>query len=404
MNTLLYIAFGYVKGKSRQNVINIINRMTIFVLIVGGASLMVVLSGFAGLKNMGLSFSSFFDPDLTLQPVSGKFIRVETSDIEKLKSVEGVESVSKTLQEKVFLQYQKKNYIASIKGVDSLYNKVTKIDSTLVVSNTFLVDDNFVIVGDGIATSLNVPIYTGEDLLSIVVPTAGKGSIVSSSKPFNQLSVGVSDYYRVSEDLDDKFVFASLSTAQSLLSLPDSVVSSLEVKTSKDFSIADVKKNIQNAFKGRFKVLERSELNYDLHKMYRTENIVTFLVFSFILTIAMFNLSGSIIMIIIDKKTDLKTLYSLGLSVSSLCNIFFLQGLIVSFFGAIIGVALGVCLSLIQMHYPIFFISSTSYYSIPYPMEILFSDVVLVFFTIVCVGAFFSFVGSRRVTKSLILS
>nr|WP_311456838.1 FtsX-like permease family protein [uncultured Capnocytophaga sp.] len=397
MNSSLFIAWRYVWSKSSQNVINIINWMSILVLILGGASLMIVLAGFSGLRTFSMSFSNFFDPDLKVLPIAGKTFTISSKEEESLVQSGIIAHYSKILEDRVFLNSQGKNYIAYIKGVDENYPKVNAVDSILVLSpNDWLLDDDYVVVGNTIAETLNLGLFTSTTPLQIIVPKAGKGSITSSSTPYREETVLLSDYYQVTEDLDSKYVFATLNLSQRLLGLTKNEISAIEIKLNKDISPEKGKKILNNILGKNFVIKNRMELNEDLYKMFQTENLATYLIFTLVLIVALFNLVGAIIMMILDKNKNLYTLFALGMSEREIRSIFLLQGTIVSFLGAIFGIALGLGIAWLQKVYPMLYINPNAIVPIAYPIEIHFSEVILVFFTILVLGFIASFIGASK--------
>ena len=397
MKAILFIAWRYVRSKSSQNVINIINRMSIFVLIVGGASLMIVLAGFSGLRTFSMSFSNFFDPDLKIFPKTGKIFSLSPMQEAALKESGVVASYTKVLEERVFLNSRGKNYIAYIKGVDENYPKVNAVDSILVISpKEWLLSEDYVVVGNIIAETLNLGLFTSTTPLQIIVPKAGKGSITSSSTPYREETVLLSDYYQVTEDLDSKYVFATLSLAQRLTGVQANEVSAVEIKLSKGISVAEGKKRLQKVWGDGFVIKDRMALNEDLYKMFQTENLATYLIFTLVLIVALFNLVGAIIMMILDKRKNLYTLFALGMTERQIRAIFFLQGVIVSLLGAIFGVGLGVGIAWLQKTYPMLYINPNAAVPIAYPMDIRLLEIVVVFFTIFVLGIIASAIGASR--------
>lgn len=397
MKAILFIAWRYVRSKSSQNVINIINRMSIFVLIVGGASLMIVLAGFSGLRTFSMSFSNFFDPDLKIFPKTGKIFSLSPMQETALKESGVVASYTKVLEERVFLNSRGKNYIAYIKGVDENYPKVNAVDSILVISpKEWLLSEDYVVVGNIIAETLNLGLFTSTTPLQIIVPKAGKGSITSSSTPYREETVLLSDYYQVTEDLDSKYVFATLSLAQRLTGVQANEVSAVEIKLSKGVSVAEGKKRLQKVWGDGFVIKDRMALNEDLYKMFQTENLATYLIFTLVLIVALFNLVGAIIMMILDKRKNLYTLFALGMTERQIRAIFFLQGVIVSLLGAIFGVGLGVGIAWLQKTYPMLYINPNAAVPIAYPMDIRLLEIVVVFFTIFVLGIIASAIGASR--------
>ena len=397
MKAILFIAWRYVRSKSSQNVINIINRMSIFVLIVGGASLMIVLAGFSGLRTFSMSFSNFFDPDLKIFPKTGKIFSLSLMQEAALKESGVVASYTKVLEERVFLNSRGKNYIAYIKGVDENYPKVNAVDSILVISpKEWLLSEDYVVVGNIIAETLNLGLFTSTTPLQIIVPKAGKGSITSSSSPYREETVLLSDYYQVTEDLDSKYVFATLSLAQRLTGVQANEVSAVEIKLSKGVSVAEGKKRLQKVLGDAFVIKDRMALNEDLYKMFQTENLATYLIFTLVLIVALFNLVGAIIMMILDKRKNLYTLFALGMTERQIRAIFFLQGVIVSLLGAIFGVGLGVGIAWLQKTFPMLYINPNAAVPIAYPMDIRLLEIVVVFFTIFVLGIIASAIGASR--------
>ena len=397
MKAILFIAWRYVRSKSSQNVINIINRMSIFVLIVGGASLMIVLAGFSGLRTFSMSFSNFFDPDLKIFPKTGKIFSLSPMQEAALKESGVVASYTKVLEERVFLNSRGKNYIAYIKGVDENYPKVNAVDSILVISpKEWLLSEDYVVVGNIIAETLNLGLFTSTTPLQIIVPKAGKGSITSSSTPYREETVLLSDYYQVTEDLDSKYVFATLSLAQRLTGVQANEVSAVEIKLSKGVSVAEGKKRLQKVLGDGFVIKDRMALNEDLYKMFQTENLATYLIFTLVLIVALFNLVGAIIMMILDKRKNLYTLFALGMTQRQIRAIFFLQGVIVSLLGAVFGVGLGIGIAWLQKTYPMLYINPNATVPIAYPMDIRLLEIVVVFFTIFVLGIIASAIGASR--------
>ena len=397
MKAIFFIAWRYVRSKSSQNVINIINRMSIFVLIVGGASLMIVLAGFSGLRTFSMSFSNFFDPDLKVFPKTGKTFSLSPMQETALKESGVVASYTKVLEERVFLNSRGKNYIAYIKGVDENYPKVNAVDSILVISpKEWLLSEDYVVVGNIIAETLNLGLFTSTTPLQIIVPKAGKGSITSSSTPYREETVLLSDYYQVTEDLDSKYVFATLSLAQRLTGVQANEVSAIEVKLSKGISATEGKKRLQKVLGDSFVIKDRMALNEDLYKMFQTENLATYLIFTLVLIVALFNLVGAIIMMILDKRKNLYTLFALGMTQRQIRAIFFLQGVIVSLLGAVFGVSLGIGIAWLQKTYPMLYINPNATVPIAYPMDIQLLEIVVVFFTIFVLGIIASAIGASR--------
>lgn len=373
--------------------------VTFLVIVIGAASLFIVLSAFAGLKTFSLSFANAFDPDLKIVPVNGKVISFDSETNKKLEDIDGIASYSRELEERVFLMHDQKNHVAYIKGVDENYNLVTKTDSTLYVGEWLNVYPDQVVTGFGIANILGLAVNDRLNSLVIMAPKPGTGPIrTSQKKPYNTSYASVSGVYAVNEDLDKKYVFAHLSTVQGLLERGPSDISGINIKLKEGADTAVVSEKIAAAFDGQVDVKTRAELNATLYKMLNTENLAIYLIFTLVLIIALFNLVGAIIMMVLDKKSNLKTLYSLGITIKGLRQIYFYQGLIVSAVGGIIGILIGFVLTWTQKTFGWFMITP----SLPYPMDLTVMNFVVVLFTILILGYLAAKIASLRISKKLI--
>lgn len=396
MNPIFYIARRYMFAKSSQNVINIINRVTAFVVVLGAAALFIVLAGFAGLKHFTLSFSSTFDPDLKILPAKGKYLSLTSQDTLKLQQISQVAHFTKVLEEQVFLTHNQKNHIAYIKGVDEQYPKVNEIDSIIVLGNWQLTPPS-VVVGGTIFNKLGLNLTDASSPLQIVVPKAGKGSILSDPMPYRQAFSVVQGIYQLTEDLDKKYVFSSLDEARFLLGVTPDKVSAIEVKLVPQADEKTATEAIAHAFEQPVIVKNRVQLNDALYRMLNTENIAVYLIFILVLIIALFNLVGAIIMMILDKKDDLQTLYALGMNQRQMRQIFFWQGTMASVVGATIGIALGAIIVWLQQQFSLVMISPT----LAYPVAITPMNTLIVFATIVVLGLLASLVASSRVKNRM---
>ncbi|WP_435623982.1 ABC transporter permease [Flagellimonas sp.] len=400
MNFPFYIAKRYLRSKSSQNAVNIINFITFLVIVIGSAALFIVLSAFAGLKTFSLSFTNTFDPDLKALPVSGKHFSISPLEEEKLSQIDGLASYSKELEERAYLNFRGKSTIAFIKGVDGNYRSVTGVDSTLYFGNWGVIEQNAVI-GIGIYNLLGVPPDNYQSPMSVLVPKPGKGSLSQqalNSKPYNQLALVVSGVYAVEENLDKKYVFTTLNLVQELLEKDSTQVSGVNFKLASGSGIDAVANDVRSVLGDKVLLLNRQQLNGTLYRMLNTENLATYLIFTLVLIIALFNVVGAIIMMILDKQQNSKTLFSLGATIKELRRVYFIQGVMVTSLGGCIGILIGILL--IGSQIALGWLKITP--SLAYPVEFNFSNLVLVLVTIVVLGLISSKIASSRISKKLI--
>jgi len=399
LNFPLYIAKRYLRSKSSQNAVNIINFITFLVIVIGSAALFIVLSAFAGLKTFSLSFSNTFDPDLKASPAIGKHFSISADEESALNHIEGLASFSKELEERAYLTYKEKSTIAHIKGVDQNYRNVTGVDSTLIFGNWG--SDLFNgVIGIGIYNLLGVPI-NNRSAMEVLVPKPGEGSFSQqglNAKPYDDIALVVSGVFAVEETLDKKYVFAHLPVVQELLQKDSTEISGINFKLMENASAEDVRNSIVGILGDKVSVLTRREQNTSLYRMLNTENLATYLIFTLVLIIALFNVVGAIIMMILDKQQNSKTLYSLGTTINELRRIYFIQGLLVTSFGGLIGVLIGSLLIVSQLVFGWLKITP----SLAYPVEFNALNVLIVIGTIVVLGFISSKIASSRINEKLI--
>lgn len=399
MNFPLYIAKRYIRSKSSQNAVNIINFITFLVIVIGSAALFVVLSGFAGLKTFSLQFSESFDPDIKVTPLTGKFMTVSEGHQKALSNIEGVLFFSKELEEKVYLQHKQKSDIAFIKGVDENYNKVTGVDSTLYYGSWEL-SNQFAVVGVGISNLLGVTTNNFRNPVEVLVPKINIGSVnqVGFNKSyFNKKNIVLNGVYSVSEDLDKKYVFANYKLVQELLDKDSLQFSGINFKLDANIDEQLIRNQISEVLGDNIVLKNRQEQNSSLHKMLNTENLVTYLIFTLVLIIALFNVVGAITMMILDKQQNSKTLFHLGTTIKELQHIYFVQGALVTAIGGLVGVFIGSLLIWSQLLFGWVTIGP-----IEYPVEYNFINVLIVLATIIVLGVISAGIASGRVNKKLI--
>ncbi|TRZ46083.1 ABC transporter permease [Robertkochia solimangrovi] len=398
MNIALYIAKRYLVSKSSQNAVNIINLVTFLVIVIGAAALFIVLSAFAGLKTFSLSFSNTFDPDLKAVTTEGKYFTFDENTAEQIKAIEGIAYYSTEIEERIFLTHNQKNHVAWVKAVDENYPLVTDTDSILYFGSWMDKDPYQVVTGIGVANLLGLGINDYRSPLKILAPKPGTGGITSQKKPYNELSVTVSGVYAVNEDLDKKYVFAKLATIQPLLEKDSTQITGINFKLKQGIVPESLIPEISKLLPDTVALKTRAQLNDALYKMLNTENLAIYLIFTLVLIIALFNVVGAIIMMVLDKKANLKTLFSLGVPVRQLRRIYFLQGLLVSSVGGIIGIVLAGILVWTQTTFA--WIKLTP--SLPYPVEFSVFNVFIVFTTIFILGFFAAKIASSRINAKLI--
>jgi lipoprotein-releasing system permease protein len=367
-------------------------------IIVGAMALFVVLSVFSGLKVFSLSFTNDIDPDLKISSTLGKSFFVTPEQEDQIKKIEGVASYSKIIEERVLFVFDDKQEVTYLKGVDSNFSKVNAIKKTLYNGQWLEPDSYQVVVGYGIAQKFSMGLLDFNKNLEVLVPKPGKGTIENAEQAFNKTAVIPVGIYAISEDLDSKYVFADLGLAQELMEYKTNQISGIEIKEKTGADENTIINQLQIIFKNKIEVKNRAQLNDSLYKMLNTENIAVYLIFTLVIVVALFNLIGALIMMILDKKENLKTLFNLGTEIGGLRKIFLLQGTLLSVFGGVIGLTLGIIIVLLQQHFQLVMITPT----LAYPVVFTLENVWIVMGTIVSLGFIASLIASSRVSKKLL--
>lgn len=398
MNFPFYIARRYAVSFSKSTAINVITMIASLGIIVGAMALFVVLSVFSGLREFSLSFSNATDPDLKIQPAAGKSIVLSPNELQALKNYKGIQVFSGVIEERALFFYDGKEQVAQLKGVDPNYSRSNKLNKFLYSGTWLEPESNQVVVGSGISRRLALGLFDYNNVLEVYVPKPGKGLIENPDDAFNAAKLSTSGIFQVSEDVDDKYVFCDFLLAKELLNYKTNQVSYLELKITPNYSEEEVIADLKMLFKNRVVIKNRAQLNDALYKMLNTENIAVYLIFTLVIIIALFNLVGALIMMIIEKKSNLKTLYYLGAELKSLKKIFLFQGNIISIVGGIVGLVLGVLVVYIQQQYELIMITP----SLAYPVQFKVENIGIVLATIILLGFLAAKIASSSVSKKLL--
>lgn len=398
MNFSYYIAKRYLFTKNSNNAINIITLIASFGVIVGALALFIILSGFSGLRTFSYSLLDISDPDIKISTTKGKTFSATESLQEILKGHKDIIAYSKVLEQRVFLTYMDKPHIAYIKGVDENYVNVTQIDSAIVVGNWLDARyKNTAILGNGISYKLSLGIMNFTEPLEIYVPKPGT-KIANPANAFRKVEAQITGIYSGTEEFENKYVFVNLPLAQELLRYDTDQVSGIEIKIRNNEDAVAFASEFQKIVGSEFKVETRAQLNALFYKVINTENFVSYLIFTLIVIIALFNVIGAIIMMIIDKKQNLKTLLNLGASLKEIKKIFVLQGFLLTVIGTFIGLLVGAALVFYQLKSKKFKIIG----DIAYPVELKLENFIIVALTIILLGYFAAKIASSRISQNFI--
>ena len=389
------IAVRYFFSKDKKTIVNRINGFAFFMIVSAACVLLLVLSGFAGLKDFGLTYTSSFDPELKIVPQKGSYFVISKDKLEMIRGIEGVLDTSPVIEEKVALSNELNSGAVMLKGVYDDYYMGKMLDSLSLIGAFSPSKPDVIYLGADLASSLEVVM---SDDFSLLATAAKKNSrSLFSFSPFNTRTLDIEGVYQISSDIENKFAFTSLKTLSSLMGLGENSYTSIEIVSDGSINKSDLEKEVNTLFASNFSVLDKQDLNPALYKMLNTENIAVYLIFSLVALISMFNLVGSITIMMVEKRKDLRVLEILGGQKKDFNSIFFSLGVFTTVFGTGLGLGLAWLLITIQNFYSFVYVPGTS---IPYPVSLTASNVIIVFTTIVFMGVITSAWSSRSNTKA----
>lgn len=396
MNYIRYISKRYLFSKSGHNAINIIVKIASFGVLIVSAAFIIVLSGFSGIRTFNLNLIKMTDPDLKISPKKGKTFRFTKDLSDFLNKDKAVSNFSQVVEEKVFINYHDKQKIGKIKGVDSNYYKVIDLDSTLIAGHLPTPATNELIMGVSLANDLSFMLSNNLEMLQLLVPKPGKGFITDPRKAFTSKYFMPTGIYQTTPDHDQVYLYTTLPAAQELLNYRPKQISSIEIKAIDPLQIEPLQERLKKHFGKDLKIRSREQLNKLLYKMLNTENLMVYFIFALILLLALFNIVGTVIMIIIDKKENIQTLRVLGLNRSEIKKIFMFQGFGMTVLSGLAGLVLGLILIGFQKLHPFLYIPQTN---MPYPVEFHWTNILWVLLTILFMGSFATLIGVSRIEK-----
>lgn len=396
MNFPYYIARRYFFSKSKNNAINIISYLALIGIFGTSMALFVVLSAFGGLKEFSLSFTNKYDPDLKILPIGSKRIEINDSLYQQILNIEGITQASKIIEEKTLLSYKDKDAVAILKAVDTNFNSVNAIEQSVYAGQWLSEDAPYqVVIGDGLNRQLSSTIRDQSAYLNFIVPKPGKGQIVNPEQAFRKIPSEIRGIFGISEDYNNTHVFGNLVLARDLLGHEDNEFSGIEIKLTEKANVEDIKSKIQNIFKNKVEVKTRLQLNDQLYKMLNTENLMVYLISTLVIIIALFNLIGVVIMAILDKKDNIKTLSDLGATTKEINRIFFFQGMLTASMGTVAGIICGLILVGLQFQFDLIKITA----SLAYPVKFSFFNIFIVIGTTLGFGFLASKLASSRASR-----
>ncbi|MBN2775409.1 MAG: ABC transporter permease [Prolixibacteraceae bacterium] len=400
MNFPLFIAKRYLVSKKKRNIVNIISGIALSGVTIGTIALVVVLSVYNGFNDLIHSMFNSFDPDLKITAVEGKTFEVETINQKEIEDLHGVAYLAQVLQERAILEYASSRDVVTVKGVSPNYKYVTDLDSLLIDGNTDLIQDGvpFAVIGAGIS-------YTFMIRLNFLDPmhiyAAKKGERVSPNlaRSLNHKQIYPTGIFSVQDAYDSEYLIVPLNFARDLFDIPTKV-SALEIKLKNEADKEQIQKQIQTLVGEKFHVKNKYQQQELVYKVMNSEKWAIFFILVFIFILLSFNIIGSISMLIIDKKDDIAILQSMGAGQKTINRAFLLQGWLITFIGAVLGLILGILISLAQQYFEIIKLPGGGSFAVSaYPVSINPRHLILSFLTVILIGFITSWLPIKYFSK-----
>jgi len=401
VNLPLYIAKRYLLGKKSQNAINIISGISVLGITTGTMALVIVLSVFNGFDSVVKSLYNTFDPDIQISSITGKTFTPDPATTQAIHSLPGVSAVSEVMEENVLLLYNDRQHIATVKGVDEAFRDVSGLDSMIIDGEMKLKDQNrpYVVVGRGVAYSLGIGLSFIDPLFIYTIDRTARINMSQPEESIRRDFIYPSGIFEIEQDFDSRYIICPIDFVRELLLYQDEVTY-LEVKLDPSIPGDEVREEILSLMGEGFHVKNREQQNEMFYRVMRSEKWAIFLILTFILIIASFNIIGSLSMLIIDKKKDILTLRNMGAGNKLIKQIFLMEGWLISVLGSISGLFLGTAISWIQQHFGVIKLTGSGSFIIDaYPVQIEALDILLIWVTVLVIGLIAARYPVRQISK-----
>ena len=392
MKASSFLAYKYLFSKTKFNIVSIISTFSVLVLTIAYFAFFTILSVFSGLENYSLDFSKSFDPDIKIFSEKNDYFKLNSTDIAFLSENIGNKFFSKIISGNVLVEYNGAEAYCKIIGVDKNFNNVIDFSSIISVGEYTFLENNSAYTSYSLAEKLDLTLFNSAGFFEVYSINNSYPDVLLS--PFKNSKILFSKGVFTTRNNDNEnIIICSLETAQSLFGLEKNTYSEIYLKNSN--RPLNLKKDLKSKFKS-LSVKSHKELNESLYKMMKSEKLIVTIIMIMIVLISVFNVIGSVIMLIVEKESDLKTLKVLGMNNSNIEKVFFKNGLMINFFGLIIGLFFGLIVVISQKQFSLVKVGSIG---LAYPVELTFFNVTVIVGTAILVGLASSYVSAKAVKK-----
>lgn len=399
----LLFAFRYLFSKKSVNAINVISIISIVGVFVSTAALVIVLSFYNGMEKFILSMYSNFTPDLRIEPKQGKTFSTDHAAFKSLASIPDVKNYVELLEDKILIQYDNQQFVGQLKGIDPSA-LAAQNEREILHSGKFTIQadsTDYALVGAQIQANLQIPLTGFYNHIDLYFPR--RGTSINNLNPledFNIRNIAVNGVLTYQPEFDN-IVMVPMRFARDILGEADAI-SAIEIYLKDPANTSKIQKLFQKDLAGKYHVKNREQQNPTLYKTVKSEKWIVFFILTFIGIIAIFNIIGSLTMLVIDKKEDMKILQHLGAEKSMVERIFFLEGIFITLIGSIIGIIIGYIFCKLQETYGFIRTGEMEGSLIDvYPIDIRLQDFAIVFVTVFALSACVSYFASKLSVREI---
>ena len=395
-----HIAWRYLFSKKGHNAINIISGISAGAVAVVTAAMICVRSVMNGFGALVEQMFSEFDPVLLVKPAEGQTLRTDTLPIASLYAREDIEAISMQLEQTALIRYKDHQLPARVMGVDSLFTRTAHINTIITDGYYSVWDGAFerAVLGRGLAAQIGINAHFTGALHLYAPERTGTLNMLRPDKSLKHEYAFIAGTFAVNQlEYDDQLMLVSLPLAQRLFDYDEHTASALRVQPKEKLEIKNLKSKIAKTLGPGYKILDRYEQQADFFRILHIEKLLTILLLVFILLIASFNIIGSLSMLIIDKREDIRILSHMGADEATIRRIFLLEGWLISSLGTLSGLVIGVLICLGQQHYGWLKLGTGSEYVISaYPVQVQGWDIVLVAVIVLVLGFVAAYYPTRK--------
>jgi lipoprotein-releasing system permease protein len=400
VNLSFLIAKKYFFSKKKKSFINFISIISMLGIGIGTMALVIVLSVFNGLEELNRKIFKSFDADIKISPKSGKGFLLDKTKIAQIKAIKDVWYVTEVIQDNALVKYQNSQMVVTLKGVDETFQAYSPLKKSLVEGDFVLSKDSvdYAFIGGNVYAALNISLQNIIEPIEIWYPRNRKSISLNPEDDINREILNISGVYSL-EQLHDDFIYVPLEVAKRLTEYGDKR-SAIEIQAKPNADISQIQVSVKSILDENFLVQNQDEQNASLFRAIKIEKLFIFIALMFIICIASFNIFFSLTMLVIDKQQDLKTLFAMGADEGLVKRIFYSEGALVSFIGAIVGLVLGGLICYLQERYGIVKIGIESSFIDAYPVKMQLSDFLFTAISIIVITLLASYLPAKRAAKN----